>query len=202
MIGQKPRRSSTVDFSLLRQYKIAQFCIRDWTVRREMLLSSGCDDNQPREVFCDFPFLRSIDFMSPRFFDSTRDRVRRWLWIWAIVWSLVTVTVIVYDLCTTGDWPGWVTRIYFYATLVFSLVAFSLFGWDKRQSKREGARRISEKTLHRLSMLGGWPGAILGQQIFNHKTAKASFRLKSGLILFVHLLIILFGLRNFLTLGL
>ncbi|HUG17839.1 MAG TPA: DUF1294 domain-containing protein [Planctomycetaceae bacterium] len=140
--------------------------------------------------------------MSLRFYDSTQERVRRWLWIGAIVWIAVTVAVILYDWFGNGTWPGWVTRIYFYATLLCSLLAFVLYGWDKRQSKREGARRISEKTLHRLSMLGGWPGAVLGQQTFHHKTSKASFRFKSGLILAAHLLIILWGLKNFLSLGL
>ena len=170
-------------------------------VREEMLLSLSDQDNQHRIVFHFFPFLRSLALMSPRFLDATQTRVRRWLWLWAVVWCAVTVTVILYDWFSTSDWPRWVTRIYFYATFLFSVLAFVLYGWDKRQSKRAGARRISEKTLHRLSMFGGWPGAILGQQTFHHKTAKTSFRLKSGLILAVHLLIILWGLTNFIRLG-
>ncbi|MBD3675077.1 MAG: DUF1294 domain-containing protein [Planctomycetaceae bacterium] len=89
-------------------------------------------------------------------------------------------------------------RIYFWLTIMLSAVAFACYGWDKRQA-RLGYRRISERTLHRLSIFGGWPGAVLGQQTFRHKTAKTSFRLKHSLILAAHLFVILWGLKNFLV---
>jgi uncharacterized membrane protein YsdA (DUF1294 family) len=34
---------------------------------------------------------------------------------------------------------------------------------------------VPERTLHLLALLGGWPGAILGQRHFRHKTRKVSF---------------------------
>ncbi|MCW8128415.1 DUF1294 domain-containing protein [Microbulbifer halophilus] len=49
------------------------------------------------------------------------------------------------------------------------------YGWDKLCAVRDW-RRISERTLHLLSLAGGWPGAILAQQAFNHKTSKVTFR--------------------------
>ena len=39
-----------------------------------------------------------------------------------------------------------------------------------------GTRRVSENQLHLLSLLGGWPGAWLAQQVLRHKTSKLSFR--------------------------
>lgn len=36
--------------------------------------------------------------------------------------------------------------------------------------------RIRERTLHLLSIAGGWPGALIGQQWLRHKSVKASFR--------------------------
>ena len=133
--------------------------------------------------------------MSPKFVDTARERIRHWLWIAAIVWLLVSGAVVVYYWLGEGDGPSPILGIYFHATLVSSLVGFLLFGWDKRQAKREGWR-ISENTLHWMAILGGWPGTVLGQQTFHHKTVKSSFRLTSGLILFVHLLIILWGSWN------
>jgi uncharacterized membrane protein YsdA (DUF1294 family) len=59
---------------------------------------------------------------------------------------------------------------------VMSLATVVIYGVDKRRAKLEGAR-ISEKTLHVLALLGGWPGAIAGQKLFRHKTYKKSFRL-------------------------
>lgn len=120
---------------------------------------------------------------------------RGWLWYLAVGWFAVAVAVVTWDTLY-GDFGGhWLSRVYFWATVVFSVVAFALYGWDKRQARRDG-RRISEATLHRLAMFGGWPGGILGQQFFRHKTQKISFRLKAGAILFVHLLIVLYVLRT------
>jgi len=60
-----------------------------------------------------------------------------------------------------------------YAAL--SGVLFALYGWDKRASQR-GEWRIPEWTLHLLALAGGWPGAIVAQQVFRHKTRKQPFR--------------------------
>lgn len=37
-------------------------------------------------------------------------------------------------------------------------------------------RRIPEVTLLVFGVVGGWPGAIMGQQIFRHKTQKQPFK--------------------------
>lgn len=135
--------------------------------------------------------------MSPQFVDTLRDRARNWLWTIAWIWLCLSLVVVLIDWFGDSDRPGWITKIYFHATLFCSILTFTLYGWDKRQARRD-KRRIQEKTLHRLAAFGGWPGAILGQQYFRHKTVKASFRLKSGLILGVHLLIIMGSLTSFL----
>lgn len=57
---------------------------------------------------------------------------------------------------------------------VMSLVTFVAFGYDKRQAER-GGRRIPERTLHGMEMLGGWPGALFGRKHFRHKTRKQSY---------------------------
>jgi len=59
--------------------------------------------------------------------------------------------------------------------LVMSVVAFVAYGIDKRAA-RGGGRRISEATLLILGLLGGWPGALLAQRRFRHKTRKQPFR--------------------------
>ena len=37
-------------------------------------------------------------------------------------------------------------------------------------------QRTSESTLHSVDLLGGWPGALIAQQQFRHKTVKTSFQ--------------------------
>ncbi len=69
---------------------------------------------------------------------------------------------------------------------VASLITFVMYGWDKRQAAVNGWR-VPEKTLHTLSVAGGWPGAIAGQQLFRHKTQKQSFRVVFYLTIVLHI---------------
>lgn len=57
----------------------------------------------------------------------------------------------------------------------FSAVSFGLYGSDK-SSARRGRRRVAESTLHVIALIGGWPGALVAQQVFRHKTVKQPFR--------------------------
>jgi uncharacterized membrane protein YsdA (DUF1294 family) len=70
--------------------------------------------------------------------------------------------------------------------LVVSLITFVFYGVDKRRARR-GELRVPEKTLHTLELLGGWPGAWIGQRVFRHKTQKLSFRLVFWAIVALHL---------------
>lgn len=56
-----------------------------------------------------------------------------------------------------------------------SLVAFIIYGLDKWAAKRD-AQRTPENTLQFCALLGGWPGALLAQQVFRHKSSKRSFQ--------------------------
>ena len=55
-----------------------------------------------------------------------------------------------------------------------NILTFTLFGIDKERA-RNGDWRIPESTLLAGALLGGWPGARLGQQRFRHKTRKQPF---------------------------
>ena len=58
--------------------------------------------------------------------------------------------------------------------LVWSLTLFSLMGRDKRLA-RAGGRRIPEKRLFLLAILGGAVGGVAGMAVFRHKTKHTSF---------------------------
>jgi uncharacterized membrane protein YsdA (DUF1294 family) len=58
--------------------------------------------------------------------------------------------------------------------LLLSFVAFICYGIDKRNAIK-GRWRVSEKILHLWAVIGGWPGALVAQKIFRHKTQKRSF---------------------------
>ena len=65
---------------------------------------------------------------------------------------------------------------------VANTVAFFMFGVDKWRAGRSG-KRISEFALILVAALGGWIGGLLGMNLFRHKTAKWTFKLKFTLAL-------------------
>jgi uncharacterized membrane protein YsdA (DUF1294 family) len=75
-----------------------------------------------------------------------------------------------------------------------NLVAFLAFGWDKRQSERQGSR-IAERTLIGIALFGGALGALIGQQVFRHKTKKQPFRTLLWCAAVINMLVALVVLR-------
>lgn len=60
--------------------------------------------------------------------------------------------------------------------LIINLIAFVLYGIDKKRAIRKEFR-ISEKVLLWLARLGGGVGSWLGIKFFHHKTKHPKFRL-------------------------
>lgn len=67
--------------------------------------------------------------------------------------------------------PTWVAGLY----LAASALCFVVYAIDKAAARARGWR-VSEATLIALGLAGGWPGAIVAQQVLRHKSNKASFR--------------------------
>lgn len=65
--------------------------------------------------------------------------------------------------------------IYAVTLAAMSVVTWVVFAWDKRRAKKKGWR-VSERTLHTLELLGGWPGAWLAMRWLRHKSRKRSYR--------------------------
>lgn len=78
--------------------------------------------------------------------------------------------------------------------LLVSLLAFSLYAWDKAAA-RAGRRRTPERTLHLLAVAGGWPGAMLAQQWLRHKSVKRPFRAVYWLTVIINLAALFYWLR-------
>lgn len=86
------------------------------------------------------------------------------------VWGVLSLLAIV-ALAAAGRVPVVVPVVY----LVLSALSWLMYWWDK-DAAGQGARRTPESTLHFVDLLGGWPGALIAQQQFRHKTVKASFQ--------------------------
>jgi uncharacterized membrane protein YsdA (DUF1294 family)/cold shock CspA family protein len=62
------------------------------------------------------------------------------------------------------------------AYLILSLVAFGMYKKDKSSAKWD-EWRTPESTLHLISLIGGWPGALIAQNKLRHKSKKFSFKI-------------------------
>jgi len=67
--------------------------------------------------------------------------------------------------------PYWVLFVY----LGTSLLCILIYTLDKSAAAL-GRWRVSESALLLLGLAGGWPGAIVAQQLLRHKTKKRSFQ--------------------------
>lgn len=56
-----------------------------------------------------------------------------------------------------------------------SFASFYIYLLDKQSAQRHG-RRVSEVILFILAFCGGWPGSLMAQELFRHKTQKLSFQ--------------------------
>lgn len=59
--------------------------------------------------------------------------------------------------------------------LLANVLTLVVYGADKIAAHK-ACRRVPESTLLVFGVVGGWPGAIVGQQLFRHKTQKQPFR--------------------------
>lgn len=89
-------------------------------------------------------------------------------------------------------WPGGLPALPFslwqLALLVCALMSVIAFfsQWYDKQSAVANRPRVSETALHVQELLGGWPGSLLAQQLFRHKTAKTSYQVDFWLIVLLH----------------
>jgi uncharacterized membrane protein YsdA (DUF1294 family) len=68
---------------------------------------------------------------------------------------------------------------------IVSVLAFFLYWADKRKARAD-AWRTPENILHAVELAGGWPGALIAQQVFRHKTRKVSFQILFWVIVLLH----------------
>ena len=75
------------------------------------------------------------------------------------------------------------------------IFAFVLYGIDKAKAKR-GAWRIPEATLLLVAFLGGSLGALLGMEVFRHKTKHARFRILIPLFMILHIALAVYMVKR------
>ena len=91
-----------------------------------------------------------------------------------------------------------------YYLLVINILTFAVYGIDKwrstsgrllptgRKKAKQARWRISEATLLMLAVIGGTIGALLGMQVWHHKTMHLKFKYGLPLILLAQIALIYF----------
>ncbi len=116
-----------------------------------------------------------------------------WFMIGAVVWWVLATVLLLLLVMWGGIRCPWFVALYFAATVLVSIAAFVAYGLDKHYAQAN-KWRISEKTLQWLAALGGWPGGLVAQQVFRHKTQKLRFRVVFWLIVALHVPLTLYSL--------
>ena len=74
----------------------------------------------------------------------------------------------------------------FFSYWILSLLTMILYGTDKAHAATH-RWRVPEIYLHILEVLGGWPGGLMAQNDFRHKTRKSLYLYVQRVIIFLHL---------------
>lgn len=75
--------------------------------------------------------------------------------------------------------------------VLIGVVTYAMYAKDK-SAAQQGTWRTPESSLHLLSILGGWVGAMLAQNYLRHKTQKSEFRLVYYLTVIINLALLLY----------
>jgi uncharacterized membrane protein YsdA (DUF1294 family)/cold shock CspA family protein len=89
---------------------------------------------------------------------------------------LIIVAVLFLGVVGTSVLTGSLNQMVGVAYAVLSLITFVAYARDKAAAGAN-AWRTPESSLHFLGLAGGWPGALIAQQVLRHKSKKASFRI-------------------------
>ncbi len=87
-----------------------------------------------------------------------------------------------------GAWQAFEQSALLWPLLMY--IGMSLFSflqyWRDKKNAQNGQWRTPEKQLHTVELLGGWPGALLAQQLLRHKTQKGAYQTVFWLIVLIH----------------
>ncbi len=112
-----------------------------------------------------------IEWLKSTCIPATKQRESSTQWGTATLFAIPAFLLLYWLISLVWSSPPLVPWIY----LIASPVTFFAYALDKSAAKR-GTRRTPERVLHMLSMLGGWPGALIAQQYVRHKSSKDEFR--------------------------
>lgn len=129
-------------------------------VINEVVLYSLSTDKQGRP--CAAKVTRASDIPSGNSKSITK--------LFLILMAIGFITVVAWSV-SAYDMPKQVLYLYLTAS-GFTFLVYAKDKWAARKDRW----RTKESTLHTLALIGGWPGAVIAQQLLRHKSRKNEFQ--------------------------
>ena len=92
------------------------------------------------------------------------------------IWLYLGLAIFFLVLVATATLAGKLPPLVLYLSLGASVVTLAAYAFDKAAAQ-SGRWRTRESTLHLLSLMGGWPGALVAQRVLRHKSKKQPFQI-------------------------
>lgn len=99
------------------------------------------------------------------------ERARSAQWGTATLFVIPAFLLVYVGVAALWRLPLWVAGLY----IALSVATYIAYAADK-SAAASGSWRTPESSLHALALAGGWPGALLAQQLLRHKSTKPAFR--------------------------
>jgi uncharacterized membrane protein YsdA (DUF1294 family)/cold shock CspA family protein len=84
---------------------------------------------------------------------------------------------------------GWLEVSWLALSYASSIFTYGCYSRDKTAAQNAG-KRMPESMLHLMSLVGGWPGALIAQVLLRHKTRKPSFLVGYWLTVIVNCIVL------------
>ncbi|OUD49042.1 hypothetical protein BTA15_23670 [Vibrio parahaemolyticus] len=100
--------------------------------------------------------------------------------------STIMFSIVYLVLASTAVFILGGEKLFIAAYILMSIVTYVMYAIDKNAAQK-AKWRTSENTLHLLSLLGGWMGALYAQNQLRHKSKKQPFKSILWLTIFVNI---------------
>ncbi len=79
--------------------------------------------------------------------------------------------------------------------IIMSFCTIMLYAFDK-SAAMNNRWRTPENTLHLFSLLGGWPGALIAQSLFRHKSRKSGFLVSFWITVIINIGLVIWSMTE------
>ena len=111
----------------------------------------------------------SVSYSGEKTEKNVLQKPERELWVAMLVSLVFMIAILVLGFMWLIPWQ---LAVLYYSA---SIIAFFMY-WGDKSAARKGRWRTRESSLLLCGLIGGWPGALIAQQMLRHKSSKKEFQ--------------------------